>query len=232
MPVLKREPDLFPPNLFELDPTLFPWRVAHVRSRQEKVLARYLHERDLPFYLPQTENKIVTKLAPAPSPRHPRPGESSRSSTAGVEPSDERQLKTDNRVRKPTPVFAPPASASPTTPYSPVTSFSEFRATRPSPFSFGVIVNLLEVADQPGLAGELGQLRELQASGASLVPHAWLGVGDEVKVTEGSFKGYRGVVVREHGRERLIVTISMIRQSVMVEFDREVLAPAPPVSRK
>ena len=88
-----------------------------------------------------------------------------------------------------------------------------------------VIVSLLEVTDQLGLAGELGQLRDLQAAGASLIPRPWIGVGDAVKITAGSFTGYRGLVVREHGRERLIVSIDLIRQSIAVDFEREMLAP-------
>jgi hypothetical protein len=86
-------------------------------------------------------------------------------------------------------------------------------------------VNLLEVTDQRALAGELGQLRDLQAAGASLIPCPWLGPGDAVKITEGSFKGYRGIILREHGRERLIVSIDLIRQSIAVDFEREMLAP-------
>ena len=31
--------------------------MAHLRSRQEKLLARYLREREIPFYLPQMEKR-------------------------------------------------------------------------------------------------------------------------------------------------------------------------------
>jgi transcription antitermination factor NusG len=48
-------------------------------------------------------------------------------------------------------------------------------------------------------------------------------VGDVVRVAEGPFRGYTGTVVRDLGRLRLIVTVSMLRQSVAVEFDREKL---------
>ena len=37
MPLLPKEPEIEPETIFELPD---PWRVAHVRSRQEKVLAR------------------------------------------------------------------------------------------------------------------------------------------------------------------------------------------------
>ncbi|MEM7354525.1 MAG: transcription termination/antitermination NusG family protein [Acidobacteriota bacterium] len=51
MPILKPEIDLHPSDLFDAAPQ--PWKVAYVRSRQEKALARYLLRHDLPFYLPQ-----------------------------------------------------------------------------------------------------------------------------------------------------------------------------------
>lgn len=55
MPILKREPDAFPESIFDLSG---PWWVAHLRSRQEKLLARYLRDHQIPFYLPQMEKKI------------------------------------------------------------------------------------------------------------------------------------------------------------------------------
>src|SRR5713101_3874050 len=55
MPLLPKEDDLFPDELFALPEATFPWHVAHVRSRQEKVLARRLLERQVPFYVPQIE---------------------------------------------------------------------------------------------------------------------------------------------------------------------------------
>jgi hypothetical protein len=55
VPILKREPDAFPESVFEMSD---PWWVAHLKSRQEKVLARYLRERNVPFYLPQMEKRI------------------------------------------------------------------------------------------------------------------------------------------------------------------------------
>ena len=61
---------MYPQSLFELDAAEFPWQVAHVRSRQEKGLARFigpdqrkietgeLVPETVPFYLPQIENKL------------------------------------------------------------------------------------------------------------------------------------------------------------------------------
>src|SRR5882672_12357736 len=58
MPILKREPDAFPETIFEMQD---PWWVAHLRSRQEKLLARYLRDHEIPFYLPQMEKRVRRK---------------------------------------------------------------------------------------------------------------------------------------------------------------------------
>ena len=92
-----------------------------------------------------------------------------------------------------------------------------------------LIVNTLEVLDQGLLDTELCELGRLQRTGVPLIPHPYLGPGDMVEICEGSFKGYRGTVVREHGSTRLIVSISLLRTSVAAEFEREVLAPARPI---
>lgn len=57
MPLLKREPDVFPSDVFDLPVGDAPWWVAHVRSRQEKALARYLRPLGVPFFLPQREHR-------------------------------------------------------------------------------------------------------------------------------------------------------------------------------
>src|ERR1044071_2357067 len=56
MPLLPKEHDILPETIFDSSD---PWRVAHVRSRQEKVLARYLAARHVAFFLPQTEKSVT-----------------------------------------------------------------------------------------------------------------------------------------------------------------------------
>lgn len=57
MPILKPEPDLFPEDLFALPPERYPWWVVHVKSRQEKLLARECRRRQVPFYLPLCQQR-------------------------------------------------------------------------------------------------------------------------------------------------------------------------------
>jgi len=81
-----------------------------------------------------------------------------------------------------------------------------------------VVSEILEVRDQDRLEGELLQLRRLQLAGASLVPLRSFSPGECVVVTEGPFRGYEGIVVRDKGKSRLIVSISLLRKAVAVEL--------------
>ena len=89
-----------------------------------------------------------------------------------------------------------------------------------------LIVRVLEVSEQDVLGRELRDLRRLQLAGASLEPAHDFAPGDAVRIADGPFRGYRGTVLQERGRLRLIVSVSMLRQSVAVELDRASLLPA------
>ncbi len=47
-----------------------------------------------------------------------------------------------------------------------------------------------------------------------------------MKIVSGAFRGYRGTVLREKGRTRLVVSVTLLRQSVAAELERDALAPA------
>jgi transcription antitermination factor NusG len=182
MPILKRELDLFPNELFVIPEADLPWWVAHVRSRQEKSLARYLKHFQIPFYLPQREQ----------------------------------------RVRRRGRTFLS---------YLPLFSgYVFFRGTREhrvEAMRSELLVRVLEVQDQHLMTCELEQLRKLQEAGVPLVAHPYIAVGDKVRVADGPFKGYMGVVTREKGRLRLVVSVTTLKSSVSVELDREELEPVP-----
>jgi len=182
VPILRPEVALSPPNLFELSSPERPWRVAHVRSRQEKGLARHLLSHGVAFYLPLHEKRMR------------RAGRTFVS-----------QL----------PLFP---------------GYVFFRATlgeRRTALDSDLVAALLEVPDQERLEGELESLWRLQESGLPLVPHPYLGPGDEVVVVHGPLRGWTGTVLRAKGSVKLVVSVSFLRQSVAAEFEREALAPVP-----
>ena len=58
MPLLKRESDIFPEQLFDRSIEESPWWVAHLRSRHEKMAAREARLLGIASFLPQYEKSI------------------------------------------------------------------------------------------------------------------------------------------------------------------------------
>lgn len=179
MTILRKESDIFPDQLFELPTADAPWEIAHLRSRQEKSVARLLLDAGMPFYLPQVQQTRKTAGRTFVSHLPLFPGY----------------------------IF-----------------LRRVEGLRQTLWRTSAVANLIEVPDQARLTDELLQVRLLQTSGAVLTPRVDLVPGDAVRITEGSFSGYTGIVMEERGTQRLIISVSMLKKSVAVEFPREVLA--------
>lgn len=50
-------------------------------------------------------------------------------------------------------------------------------------------------------------------------PHAYLTVGDKVRIVEGPLSGVTGILIRYKGAMRVVLSVDLIRQSVAVEVD-------------
>lgn len=178
MPILRKESDIFPDDLFDLPTTDAPWEIAHLRSRQEKSVARLLREGGKPFYLPQIEQ---TKK---------------RSGRTFV----------SHLPLFPGYIF-----------------LRRVEGLRQTLFRVSAVANMIQVLDQAQLTAELLQIRQLQANGAILTARVDLAPGDAVHIKEGVFSGYSGIVIEGRGSMRLIVSVSILKKSVTIEFPRELL---------
>lgn len=67
---------------------------------------------------------------------------------------------------------------------------------------------------------EIESIRLALESGAALEPCDRLETGNRVLVKCGAFEGVEGSFVRYQGKDRLILTVSLIQRSVAVEIDR------------
>lgn len=184
MPILRKECDIFPDDLFDLSTGDAPWEIAHLRSRQEKSVARLLLDGRKPFYLPQIE---------------------------------EMKKRSGRTFVSHLPLFPG------------YIFLRRVEGLRQTLWRTSAVVSMIQVPDQAQLTAELLQIRQLQASGAVLTPCMDLAPGDAVRITEGAFSGYVGIVIQERGSLRVIVSVSILKKSVAVEFPRDLLAQLKPI---
>jgi transcription antitermination factor NusG len=72
---------------------------------------------------------------------------------------------------------------------------------------------------------EIEAVRLCVERGAALEPYPFLEIGDRVRVRSGVLEGLEGLISRCKDDRRLIVPISLINQSVVVEIDVQLLEP-------
>lgn len=183
MPILCKQPEFFPDDLMELPTAAAPWEVAHVRSRQEKAVARVLLDERLPFYLPQVQ---------------------------------QTQRRGGRTFTSHLPLFGG------------YIFLRRVEGLQQTLWRTNAVANLIKVPDQAQLTADLLQIRRLQESGAILTPCPEFVPGDAVRVRDGVFSGYTGIVTEERGQLRLMVSVSMLQKLVAVEFPRELLAQVRP----
>jgi transcription antitermination factor NusG len=67
---------------------------------------------------------------------------------------------------------------------------------------------------------EMNSVRRLADAGLHAEPCAWIAIGERVRVREGPMAGVEGTLAREGNRDRIVISISLLMRSVMVELDR------------
>jgi transcription antitermination factor NusG len=72
---------------------------------------------------------------------------------------------------------------------------------------------------------EIDTIRRCVTSGCRLESHAFVETGMRARVREGLFSGVEGIVIRKNNKFGLVVSISAIRQAVVLEVDPECLQP-------
>lgn len=87
------------------------------------------------------------------------------------------------------------------------------------------VANLLDVFDQEQLARQLAQIHTALQSNLIVEVMPFLEPGHRVRITAGPLKGFEGMVMRVHGRARVVLSVDMIRQAAVVEIDSTCLSP-------
>jgi transcription antitermination factor NusG len=73
---------------------------------------------------------------------------------------------------------------------------------------------------------EMDAVRRLADASLESRPCAWIAVGERVRVREGPLAGVEGILAREGTRDRIVISVSLLMRSVMVELDRNAVESA------
>jgi transcription antitermination factor NusG len=89
------------------------------------------------------------------------------------------------------------------------------------------VVRILSFNGMPASidAAEIEALRLCQWDGARLEPHPFAAIGERVRVRAGALQGLEGMVIRKKSGLRLVLSVSLIHQSVAVEVEASLLEP-------
>jgi transcription antitermination factor NusG len=193
MPILPAEPEIYPPNLFQVitvpedqppgssdgeaegQDDLPRWWCLHAKPRQEKAAARFLRDRRLTHYLPQ-----VVKESRTPGGR---------------------------KIRSVIPLFP---------------SYLFFRGNRRDrlvAFVGGKLVSILEVDDQERLQHDLEQIHRMLSSGLPVVPEPEFPIGSRVRIVDGPLRGLTGTIAKRGNRDLFVVVVHMLGQGASVDLE-------------
>ncbi len=88
------------------------------------------------------------------------------------------------------------------------------------------IANVLGIVNQETFAFQVRQIRKALESRQVLEVLPYLEVGKPVKILYGPFKGLDGVITRIKGKNRFVLNVEAIQQSLVIEVPAENLGPA------
>ena len=80
-------------------------------------------------------------------------------------------------------------------------------------------------APEPIPEFEIDAIKRVLASPCPVAPHPYLQTGDRVRVVRGPLEGIEGILLRKKNAFRLILSVEMLRKSVAVEVDAEMVEP-------
>ena len=87
------------------------------------------------------------------------------------------------------------------------------------------LCQVLRVADQEVLIGELGDIERAMAGKAVMDPYPFAATGRRCRVKAGPFRGLEGVVVNRNKVARLVLQVGILGQGAAIEIDADLLEP-------
>ena len=72
---------------------------------------------------------------------------------------------------------------------------------------------------------EVGAIQTIVACGRNAAPWPYLNAGETVQIEQGPLKGLQGILLSCKGKQRLLVSVTLLQRAVVVELDREWVRP-------
>ena len=113
--------------------------------------------------------------------------------------------------------------------------FCEFDLTQRAPVV--TVCSVIQVVGfgqgpTPVDAAELEQVRRAIGSDMSIEPWRYFESGQLVQVQEGPLTGLKGIFVRYHGVNRIVLSLTLIQRSIAVELDACAVTPIRPILQR
>lgn len=88
--------------------------------------------------------------------------------------------------------------------------------------------NILIVENQPTLVEELTPIETLLQLGKPVIPHDYIKVGQQCRVTAGPLMGTEGIVIETPTETRLVLQVDMLGQAASVEIAADMIEKVDP----
>lgn len=76
---------------------------------------------------------------------------------------------------------------------------------------------------------EMTAIRSMVGSGVQAQPWPYLEIGERVRIKDDVFDGMEGILINFKGKERVVISLTLLRRSIALEIDRDrILAVASP----
>jgi len=89
----------------------------------------------------------------------------------------------------------------------------------------GSVYAFLIPCSQKNFVGELKKIYYFSQKGAELAKHKYLQRGRRVRIIKGPFTGFEGKLTKHKSKKKLVLNISLIKQAVSVEIDKDQIVP-------